>query len=208
MMKIKKYVDNRYDGNCYLIINDKEAIIIDPTIEKEKLKLEKSIKIVAVFITHAHFDHIIALDSYIEDEIKIYLHPYAYHKLNSSLKNLSCLCHEKVAISVPEQMIIKTIDEGHYLIANLDCQIIHTSGHSNCSQCILIDRSLFTGDTLFKNDVGRTDLPTGSSKNLQESLKKIVTLPYDYTIYPGHGEMTTLIEEKNTNPYLKGERDV
>ena len=208
MMKIKKYVDPRYDGNCYLIMNEKEAIIIDPTIEKEKLALEKSITIVAIFITHAHFDHILALDSYLKDEILLYLHPYAYHKLTSSLKNLSCLCHEKVEISVPEQRVIKTIDNEHYPLANLDCQVIHTSGHSNCSQCILIDNSLFTGDTLFKNNVGRTDLPTGSSKNLQASLKKLIALPGDYAIYPGHGEMTTLTEERNRNPYLKGERDV
>ncbi len=208
MMKIKTFIEEQYDGNCYVIINDNKAIIVDPTVSKQKLKLENGIRIVAIFITHAHFDHIIALDSYLDEEVPIYIHPTASHKLASPLKNLSCFCNHKVAITVPKENLHLTQDQDQYILANMECKIIHTSGHSNCSQCMMIKDVIFTGDTLFKNDVGRTDLPTGNSKNLRESLMKLTSLEGDYIVYPGHGEATTLDFERNTNPYIKGEQDV
>lgn len=208
MMKIKTFIDERYDGNCYVVLKDKEAIIIDPSVPKQKLKLEKEVKIVAILITHAHFDHIVALDSYLDGEVPVYLHPYASEKLANPLKNLSYFCRFQVAVTVPKDLLHFTQDGKQYLLAGLECKIIHTSGHSNCSQCIILNKVIFTGDTLFKNNVGRTDLPTGNSPNLKESLIKLANLEGDYYLYPGHGEATTLAWERKTNPYLRGEKDV
>lgn len=207
-MKIKCYVEENYDSNCYSILNDQQAIIIDPAVDRLKLQLDKTTKIVAVILTHAHFDHFIALESYLDEDIPIYLHPYAVNKLANPLKNFSCFCTPKVAIKVPERFVRLTADKQELSLANLHLKIMHTSGHSNCSQCIIIDDVIFTGDTLFKDSVGRTDLPTGDSKSLRQSLTRLYDLCCNYTIYPGHGEATTLEAEKMTNLYLKGEQDV
>ena len=82
-------------------------------------------------------------------------------------------------------------------------KVIHTPGHSKGSICILIDDILFSGDTVFKYSIGRTDLPDGNYNELMQSLEKIKKLSKNITIYPGHGPVTTLKEELENNPYFK-----
>lgn len=208
MINIKTFTDPKYDGNCYLLINNDQAIVIDPAVSKQDLNLTKNIKIKAIFITHAHFDHFSALDSYLNDDVIIYLHPQAYDKLDKPSKNLSFYCPPRVAVKVANDRVRFVGDEDELALIGWKFKIMHTIGHTNCSLSIIIDDIIFTGDTLFKESVGRTDLPTGSGKELGLSLKKLCSLTGNYTIYPGHGEPTTLEDERESNPYIKGENYV
>ena len=90
-------------------------------------------------------------------------------------------------------------------VAGIDFKVISTPGHSAGSVCYLAEGCLFTGDTLFRENVGRTDLPSGSWRQLFNSLKKLYVLPGDFTVYSGHGDDTTLSHEREFNPYVKGE---
>lgn len=208
MINIKTFTDSKYDGNCYLLTNNNQAIVIDPAVSKQSLNLIKDIKIKAIFITHAHFDHFSALDTYLDDDVIIYLHPQAYEKLGNPLKNLSFYCPPRVAVKVAADHVSFVNDAEELSLICWKIKIMHTIGHSNCSLSIIINDIIFTGDTLFKESVGRTDLPTSSSKELSKSLQKLCLLAGNYTIYPGHGEPTTLEDERENNPYIKGENHV
>jgi len=96
------------------------------------------------------------------------------------------------------------LEDGQIIeVGNLKLKVIHTPGHSAGGVCFLVDKILFSGDTLFADSVGRTDLPGGSYETLGNSIKnKLFTLNEDITVYPGHGESTTIGYEKQNNPYF------
>ena len=88
-------------------------------------------------------------------------------------------------------------------MAGLTLRVLHTPGHTPGSVCLLCENCLFAGDTLFAGSCGRTDLPGGSWTELQASLSRLKSLEAEYTVYPGHGEATTLSNEKRYNPYMR-----
>ena len=137
---------------------------------KEKLK---DTRVLAVLLTHNHFDHVGALNDVVNDyNIKVY-----------SANNL---------------------EEKEYKFHNFIFRVISTPGHSSDSVTFYFEKEklMFTGDFIFKDNIGRCDLPTGSWSSMQKSLKKIKEYSSDITIYPGHGDKTTLMEEENNNQYL------
>ncbi len=174
-MKIKKIITGVLDENCYILEKNNTCIIIDPGDDYQKIKEQiENNKILAVLITHAHFDHIGALRNFLtKRSIKIF-----------KKSNLE--------------------EQKNYKIGDFTFECINTPGHSKDSITFYFkeDKAMFVGDFIFKESIGRTDLPGGNAKEMSESIQKIITFPEDTKLYPGHGEETTLKEEKATNPYL------
>lgn len=174
-MEIKKVITGVLDENCYVLIKNNTAIIIDPG--DDYLDIKEAIgenKVLAVLITHSHFDHIGALRNFLtKRSIKIFK--------KSSL------------------------EEKEYTIGDFKFQCIYTPGHSKDSVSFFFEENncMFVGDFIFKESIGRTDLPGGDNNDMKESLNKLLTFNESITLYPGHDDETTLKYEKEHNPYLK-----
>lgn len=174
-MKIKKIITGVLDENCYVLIKNNTVIIIDPGDDYQNI--QEAIgdnKVLAVLITHSHFDHIGALRNFLtKRSIKIFK--------KSSL------------------------EEKEYTIGDFKFQCIYTPGHSKDSVSFFFEENncMFVGDFIFKESIGRTDLPGGDSNDMKASLNKLLTFDESITLYPGHDEETTLKYEKEHNPYLK-----
>jgi glyoxylase-like metal-dependent hydrolase (beta-lactamase superfamily II) len=173
-MKIKTVVTGYLDENCYLLIKDGNCLVVDPGDEYNKIKAEVGDnKVIGVLITHSHFDHIGALRNFLtKRSIKIFKR--------------------------------SNLEEKEYSIGNFKFKCIHTPGHSKDSVTFYFEDEKFmlVGDFIFKESIGRTDLPGGSDSDMKESIKKILEYPDDITLYPGHNEVTNLGYEKKNNPYL------
>lgn len=188
--------------NCYILAcaQGKEAIIIDPGDDAVKINtiLKKHrLKPAMVINTHGHYDHIGCNDEF---GVNVYVHKQDLEMLLDAGKNLSASF--SIAYKVASE--IKTLADKE--IIKLDCmelEVIHLPGHTCGGIGLLMKKPLgniiFTGDTLFCQGVGRYDLPNSSRKLLEESLKKLFTLPADTKVYPGHGESTTIGQEKDNN---------
>lgn len=203
-MEIKTLNDGFY-ANTYLLINQGEALIIDPAIPLRDIKTAlKENKVVGVLLTHGHFDHFktlkVVLDQY---QVPCYLNKKAYLKLLDP--SLSCAAYfGYLKVDDYSNQLFSYLSDGATIkIGSFQVKVIFTPGHTDCSVCYLINNCLFSGDTLFHHSVGRTDLPTGSAFVLQESLKKLLTLSEDYPVYPGHEEATSIQEEALNNPYYR-----
>ncbi len=175
-MEIKKIVTGALEENCYVLIKDKTCLIVDPGSDSKKIKeLVGDNKIVGVLVTHAHFDHIGALRDFLS--------------MNRRLK-----IFKKSNLT----------DMKEVEVASFKFLPIFTPGHSSDSVTFYFEeeKAMFVGDFIFKDTVGRCDLPTGSSKEMEESIKKIKEFASDIKLYPGHGEDTTLGREKEYNLYF------
>ncbi len=193
--------------NCYIVGDEetREALVIDPggnardildTLRREQLKL------VAIVATHAHFDHLFALS-----ELRAATRaPFLLHADEAPvLANASIgarLFGFVFGQPAPADRLLREGDEVR--VGSLAFQVIHTPGHSPGGMCLLRDRVVFVGDTLFQSGIGRTDLPGGDYGTLMRSIRdKLLTLPDDTMVYPGHGDATTIGEEKRSNPFLQ-----
>ncbi len=213
MLNIRTYSLGPVQTNCYIVSNkEKECIIFDPGEEGDKLVKEirsNGLKPLAIFLTHAHFDHIGAVDR-IRNEftIPLYIHEAEVSWLSDPMKNGSGkyaeLPNYVVAPPVAEHVIRK---EQKFTIGTIEFDAVFTPGHSPGSiSYIFRDESFaIVGDTLFERSVGRTDLIGGSTKVLLQSINdKLLTLDDETYIYPGHGRFTTPKAEREHNPFLNG----
>lgn len=205
-MKIKNLVLGPVSTNCYFLINEqtKETIIIDPADNAQRIceKISgEQLMPVAILLTHGHFDHIMA----VEEVGRTYSIPYYIYETEAELMERSDLNGSFLMnrdITAKRDRVLK--DKEVLTLAGLTIEVIHTPGHTAGSVCYYIpeEKALFSGDTLFYNSVGRTDLPTGSSRALITSIKeRLLDLPEDTGVYPGHGMMTTIGAEKNKGYY-------
>ncbi len=191
--------------NTYLIWNsEKKAIIIDPSVPSKKLIafVEKNhLEVILILNTHGHFDHIGGND-YFSDyfEVDIAIHKDDANMLPDPKQNLSAFTGKNI-VSKPANIILK--DNQIIKFGNENIKVIHTPGHSRGSVSFLIDNYLFSGDTLFSFSIGRTDLPGGNYKTLENSIvNKLFRLNDEIKVYPGHGPETILGDEKVENPYF------
>jgi len=183
----------------YIIGDDKskEAAVVDAGWEidklidicnKEKLNINK------IILTHSHYDHVQKIDELAsKTNALVYFHEEDHNEIKRVIKN-------------PNIKIIKLKNNDEIKIGNIKIKVIHTPGHTPGAICLLFENKLITGDTLFVNAIGRTDLAGGDSIKLFESLQKLKKLKDDIEIYPGHdyGEIpfSTIGGEKKTNPYI------
>ena len=186
---------NIYQENCYIIFDDKDSIIIDPGDDFDLIDnaiTQNKLVPSAVLLTHGHFDHVGAVKSLKEKyNIKVYMN-------SDDLELLSFMRTKDFDIDVD----IKNLEE--IFVGNIKIKCIKTPGHSKGSVCYIIDDFLFSGDTLFAGSIGRCDLPGGSPVALLNTLSTIVVkLDDKFIVLPGHGEKSTIAEEKSRNLYLK-----
>jgi glyoxylase-like metal-dependent hydrolase (beta-lactamase superfamily II) len=209
IIKIKCFIAEPLQTNVYLVYRDHVGVIIDPGTTQELLdtikKLELNIE--AILLTHAHFDHIAGLEDVRQQTLApVYQHTSEESWLGDPNLNLSYLSEESVnsnlLICNPAEKFIKNEKELTEL-QTCNIKVLHTPGHSPGSLSFLIDNKLFSGDLIFKESIGRTDLPGGDLPTLQNSIKtKILPLAPQTTIYPGHGPKTTLAAEISSNPFF------
>lgn len=200
-MLIETFVVGMLSTNCYVVSSQEtnEAVIIDPGldstaeaqqifkyIEKEKLK------VTLILNTHGHQDHISG-DVIFQKKynVPIYIHKY-------DVAGLEELENDKLPAPV-------LLEEGSVIkFGNQSLKVMHTPGHTPGSICLVGEKLVFTGDTLFAEGIGRTDFAGGSIKDMRLSLQKLVALPDYFLIYPGHGSSSVIDEEKRFNPFLIG----
>lgn len=210
-MNIKRILNQVAQENTYLISTKDGIIVIDPgsntdTILQTIKELDKPV--VAILLTHTHYDHIMSIEAI----RKAYHHPPLYVSqeeaewLGSPVDNLSGLDRHSDIDDIrvePAEYLFEKYQT--YQLAGLTCRVVPTPGHSFGSVSFIFseEATVFSGDALFKGNTGRTDLPTGDYDALLSGIRQeLFTLPDHYTVYPGHGPSTTIGHEKQTNPYF------
>lgn len=194
--------------NCYIVSQEKtkEAIIIDPADNANAIKkyLESEQLIVkGILLTHGHFDHIMAAKELaLAYHIDIYASLAEEDLLNNPVLNCSIQFGNPYTIIVDKQLR----DNEEFSMAGFSIKVLSTPGHTIGSVCYYFpeEKALFSGDTLFQESIGRTDLPTGDGKKIIESIQqKILPLANDIVVFPGHGGKTTIAYEKENNYFLR-----
>jgi len=173
-MEIKKVEVGSLKTNCYILVQDNKCLIIDPGDEFDKIdSMIHDLIISGIVITHYHYDHTGALDLLIKK-----YRPHVYDKNN--------------------------LEEKEHEIGPFKFDVIYTPGHKEDAITLYFknQKAMFVGDFIFKDTIGRTDLLGGSVIDMNKSISKIKKYPDDITIYPGHGENTTLEHEKTSNYYF------
>lgn len=195
-------IEEQY-SNTYLVGNEKEFVIIDPSVDIRNIlyiirkRFSKS-KLLGIILTHGHYDHFVSIEEVQKNfNVPVYISREDLPKLTNL--NLSCGFFFGIT-SLPKIDNILILPQ-ELKLGTLEFKIINTPGHTNGSVCLKIEDALFTGDTLFNDGVGRTDLPTGNVNKLNESLKLLMKLNDDLKVYPGHGPSSTIGYEKNYNYY-------
>lgn len=179
--------------NCYILSEGDRCLVIDPGDEPEKVLAfleKKGLTLEAILLTHGHFDHVGAVKTLAaETDCRVFL------------------CQED--LSLPRTMTAGPLyhtdfyGEGDKLtLAGMTFEVLHTPGHTPGSVCLRFGQHLFSGDTLFAGSCGRTDFPGSEPAAMVRSLRRLSQLEEDLRVYPGHGESTTIGEEKRYNPYL------
>lgn len=194
-----------FGTNSYLVISEKgNAALIDAPGEWEyilKTAETNCCTIKMILLTHGHCDHIgAAARLQKETGCKVYIHEADKKKLTDPVGSLT----EYFGLeNVESPKNVETFSEGDKItLDELAFEVIHTPGHTSGSVCFVVEDIMFSGDTIFRLSVGRTDMPDGDWKVLSDSLEKLMGLSKNYTIYPGHMEKTSLSYEKLNNPYL------
>ena len=192
MLKIHTLTLGLYQVNCYVVHNEDSdrCVVIDPGYEPKKIAAflrEKGLKLEAILLTHGHFDHVGGVKALAEN-CKVYLH--------------------ELERTMPQALTAGPLyaTDGYsaqFEIAGMNFTVLHTPGHTPGSVCLICEDAMFSGDTLFAGSCGRTDLPGGDWATIHSSLKRLKDLPGDYRVFPGHGEDTTLAQERQFNPYLR-----
>lgn len=195
MLKIHVLPLGDYQTNCYIVHeeNSTDCLIIDPGYEPEIISSyleEKSLTPEAILLTHCHFDHVGAVkDLAAQYDCKVFL--------------------DKKELAMPPMLTNGPLyytdgygDGDTLTLAGIPIQVLETPGHTPGSVCLIMEDTLFSGDTLFAGSCGRTDLPCGDARAMRDSLRRLAALSENYRVCPGHGPSSTLNREKQTNPYL------
>lgn len=205
-MIVKTIPTGFLEENCYIInIGDGNAVAVDCGDDAEKILdylNSNSLTLKKILLTHGHFDHINAVEDVANKTgAEVFIHKNDESMLKSARENL--------AYSIPGYTFIpfsgqaKTIQDGDIITQdNLGFRVMHTKGHTQGGVCYICEDKIFSGDTLFAGEVGRTDLPGGSYPEILASVKKLGSLEGNYIVYPGHGPSSTLEIERKTNMYM------
>ncbi len=205
-LKIGRIVLGACQTNCYFVYKEgeKQVLVFDPADKGDYLyeKLtENGFEIVGILLTHGHFDHILGCTK-LKNLCGAKVYAYEAEKVlcEDAFVNVSAQTGRSCTIEVDEYVK----DGQEIILADMTCKVLATPGHTIGSCCYYFeeDKLLISGDTLFLESVGRTDLPTGSMAKLNRSIKeKLAVLPEDVKVYPGHGDSTTIGHEMQYNPF-------
>lgn len=210
-MIIDRLVLGPFSTNCYIVGSEssRAGIIIDPADDAETILgrvkgLQLNIKIIT--LTHGHIDHVGALKAVKEATgAETAIHAGDAKSLRGLRGWLQSLLVPGLTCPVPPPPDRLLRDGDCISTAGLNFKVLHTPGHTPGGICLLGDGMVFSGDTLFNCGIGRTDLPGGSYNQLLESIRtRLMTLPDDTIVYPGHGPETTIGAERQANPFLRG----
>jgi len=207
MLIVERVTVGPLDTNSYIVLDSesREGILIDAGGESSKILSvvrKHGVKITGIYLTHGHFDHVLAVRDLIEElNCKFYVHKQDLEILSQTPLEAKRLLG--ITIPPPPQPH-GWIKEGDVIrVGNLKLRVIHTPGHTPGSVCYVAEGCVFTGDTLFAGSIGRTDLSGGDPEKLISSiLNKLFSLPDDYVVYPGHGPSTMIRVEKAMNPFV------
>jgi len=209
---VKRLVVGPIEENCYIVYNEakesRSCFLVDPGAGGTKIinalkALDRTPE--TIFLTHGHFDHIMAVDWVLKEYPETAV--CAYEK-------------EEEVLTDPEKSLLSAVSKDYFLkgvrylpdgteteLAGIPVRVIATPGHTAGSACLYLEKEniLFSGDTLFKESAGRTDLPTGNDRMIRDSiLEKLKPLPENTKVYPGHGEETDIGHEKKYNFVMLG----
>ena len=204
ILKIQRFPVGILRTNSYLISYNDRGIIVDPGGISEKLdeNIKKLNGIDYIILTHGHFDHILEVKRYQKlTGAKIVV---GEDEKDFPMDNSLNLCSEFYKKGINNFSADILLKDGNTLkFSDKEIKVIFTPGHTIGSVCYCLDNNMFSGDTLFRGKVGRTDFVTGSENDMLNSLKKLYDLKTDYSVYPGHGLTTSLFKEKSLNTGLK-----
>ena len=198
-----------FTANCYLVtdMSTGESFLVDPGAygkrQSDYIKSQGIDKLSYILLTHGHFDHMLGAEKFRQEfSAKVVIHCLDKDKLSSAVGSLYSHFDRDNSFAPTSADI--TVKDGDTLpFGKETIEVIHTPGHTKGGVCYKIRDLLFTGDTLFKSTIGRTDFPDSDEMEMLESLIRLDKLDMNYKIYPGHEGVTTLDFEKQTNKYMK-----
>ena len=198
-LDIKTVVGGPIDVHTYVVSAEgaDRCFVIDPGAEEERVaQAVGSRKVSAVLLTHAHFDHMLYAQHWLEQGAKLYVHKQDAPALRDPALNLCGMIRAQLVLPEADRVLVEgdVVEE-----AGLKLTTLHTPGHTPGSVCYLCGKTLFSGDTLFYGSYGRVDLPGGSMRQMRESLSRLYQLDEGIVAYPGHGSRTKIAWERGMN---------
>lgn len=198
-MEIKRFISTVLDENIYLLSKKQDCLLIDPggdnISEVVSYIKENKLNLLAILVTHGHFDHILSINELLDNfDVPIYIGKEDKEKLYDPSISLARIFNGTEYMINKDAKIVELNDND---VIFDDITVLHTPGHTSGSVCYYIesDKIIFTGDTLFKMAYGRVDFPTGDGYKMRDSLNRLLKLDSDIIVYPGHGDSTTIGEE-------------
>ena len=205
MIKIHTLVVGQLHTNCYVLQSERNAILVDPGDEPERILLflkDLAVNTTKIIATHTHFDHVLGVND-IRATLKI---PFVIHHDDlEMLESMQSRVRQIMGFTVPPPpKVDQFLKDGEtVLIGDEEVKVVHTPGHSPGSVSLVGDGFVLSGDALFNQSIGRTDLPGGDLATLVDSIKnRLFKLDDDTIVYPGHGPETSIGDEKLANPFV------
>jgi glyoxylase-like metal-dependent hydrolase (beta-lactamase superfamily II) len=207
-LAIQAYRCGRLDNGVYVLYDPSlgTAVVVDPSFESEPALAfitERNLRLEAIVNTHGHFDHVAGNAVFHAHAPKAltYLHPADVALAATAPEQAAFFSMTAPPAPPPNRQLLEGQD---VILAGVRWQVLHVPGHSAGSVCLYSEGVLIAGDVLFRGSVGRTDLPGGDGQLLLVGIRsKVLTLPDETVVYPGHGPITTLGWERRSNPFLR-----